>query len=60
MANGASALALAADYSLVMLGGVRAWRIQSAGHFAERHGLIALVALGESIVAIGFGVAERR
>ena len=25
------------------------------GHFAERHGLIVLVALGESIVAIGIG-----
>jgi low temperature requirement protein LtrA len=27
------------------------------GHFAERHGLILLIALGESIVAIGVGVA---
>jgi low temperature requirement protein LtrA len=26
-----------------------------AGHFAERHGLIMIVALGESIVAIGVG-----
>ena len=30
------------------------WRIV-AGHFAERHGLIMIVALGESIVAIGVG-----
>ena len=30
----------------------------SAGHFAERHGLIIIVALGESIVAIGVGVAQ--
>jgi low temperature requirement protein LtrA len=29
----------------------------SAGLFAERHGLIVIVALGESIVAIGLGVA---
>jgi low temperature requirement protein LtrA len=28
-----------------------------ARHFAERHGLIIIVALGESIVAIGVGVA---
>jgi low temperature requirement protein LtrA len=27
-----------------------------AGHFVERHGLIVLIALGESIVAIGIGV----
>ena len=28
------------------------------GHFAERHGLILLIALGESIVAIGIGVGD--
>jgi low temperature requirement protein LtrA len=28
------------------------------GHFAERHGLIVLIALGESIVAIGGGVGS--
>lgn len=33
------------------------WRINSAGHFAERYGLIVIVALGESIVSIGIGVA---
>ncbi len=27
------------------------------GHFAERHGLIVIIALGESIVAIGIGAA---
>ncbi|MEJ3747759.1 low temperature requirement protein A [Actinomycetes bacterium KLBMP 9797] len=52
------ALALAADYSLVMLGGVAGWRIHSAAHWAERHGLIIIVALGESIVSIGVGVAD--
>lgn len=30
------------------------WRLVP-GHFAERHGLIVIVALGESIVAIGMG-----
>ena len=29
-------------------------------HFAERHGLIVIIALGESIVAIGVGVGRRR
>jgi low temperature requirement protein LtrA len=30
------------------------WRLEP-GHFAERHGLIIIIALGESIVAIGLG-----
>jgi low temperature requirement protein LtrA len=30
------------------------WRLEP-GHFAERHGLIIIIALGESIVAIGVG-----
>lgn len=34
------------------------WRIFSAAHWAERHGLVVIVALGESIVAIGVGAAE--
>ena len=33
------------------------WRLNSASHFAERHGLIVIVALGESIVSIGVGMA---
>ncbi len=51
-------LALAADYVGTLLGGAAGWRLRSAGHFAERHGLILIVALGESIVAIGVGVTE--
>ncbi|NYF54222.1 low temperature requirement protein A [Micromonospora purpureochromogenes] len=31
------------------------WVVVSAGHWAERHALIVLVALGESIIALGFG-----
>lgn len=34
------------------------WRIYSTTHWAERHGLIVILALGESIVAIGVGVAQ--
>lgn len=33
------------------------WRLNSAKHFSERYGLIIIVALGESIVSIGIGVA---
>jgi low temperature requirement protein LtrA len=49
--------ALLADYGGTMLGGASGWRLRSSGHFAERHGLILIVALGESIVAIGVGIA---
>jgi low temperature requirement protein LtrA len=48
---------LVVDYVGVILGGAAGWRLRSASHFAERHGLIVIVALGESIVAIGVGVA---
>jgi low temperature requirement protein LtrA len=34
--------------------GTEGWKLV-AGHFAERHGLILIIALGESIVAIGVG-----
>jgi low temperature requirement protein LtrA len=51
-------LALVADYIGTALGGFSGWRLPSPGHFSERHGLIIIVALGESIVAIGVGVAK--
>jgi low temperature requirement protein LtrA len=38
--------------------GSKAWHIQ-AGHFAERHGLIFIIALGEAIVAVGL-IASRQ
>ena len=31
------------------------WRIHSASHWSERHGLVVMLALGESVVAIGEG-----
>jgi low temperature requirement protein LtrA len=34
------------------------WVVRSAAHFAERHGLVVILALGESVVAIGVGVAD--
>jgi low temperature requirement protein LtrA len=49
--------ALAGDYLGTLVAGSK-WRLRSAGHFAERHGLIIIVALGESIVATGVGVAH--
>lgn len=50
-------LALLADYGGTFLAGAAGWRLRAPGHFAERHGLIIIVALGESIVAIGVGMA---
>jgi low temperature requirement protein LtrA len=49
-------VALAVDYAGPLFGGGRGWRVFPA-HFAERHGLIVIIALGESIVAIGIGAA---
>jgi len=49
------ALALALDMAGPAFFGVEGWRLR-AHHFAERHGLILIIALGESIVAIGVGV----
>jgi len=46
--------ALAVDYGGLVARGVEGWRVV-AGHFAERHGLIIIIALGESIVAVGVG-----
>jgi low temperature requirement protein LtrA len=45
---------LAIDYLGVLVGRGQGWRL-SPGHFAERHGLIIIIALGESIVALGVG-----
>jgi low temperature requirement protein LtrA len=47
-------LALALDMGGPFLFGAEGWRL-APGHFAERHGLIVIIALGESIVAIGVG-----
>ena len=48
------ALALALDMAGPLFIDTSGWRFVP-GHFAERHGLIIIVALGESIVAIGVG-----
>ena len=53
------AVALLLDMGGPFLFGSEGWKL-APGHFAERHGLIIIIALGESIVAIGvaaeFGV----
>ncbi|HEV2787421.1 MAG TPA: low temperature requirement protein A, partial [Solirubrobacteraceae bacterium] len=47
--------AIVLDFGGPYFFGVEGWRIVP-GHFAERFGLIVIIALGESIVAIGAGV----
>jgi low temperature requirement protein LtrA len=49
-------LALALDFGGPYFFGVEGWQLVP-GHFAERHGLIIIIALGESIVEIGAGAA---
>jgi low temperature requirement protein LtrA len=46
--------ALAVGFVGPVFGGVGGWRLAPA-HFIERHGLIVIIAIGESLVAIGFG-----
>ncbi len=53
--GGLWALALALDVGEPYLFGSEGWKL-SPRHFVERHGLIIIIALGESIVAIGAGV----
>ena len=49
--------ALAIDYGGPLVRGVAGYRVHPA-HFAERFGLIVIIALGESIVAIGVGAGD--
>jgi low temperature requirement protein LtrA len=52
--GGVWALALGLDMAGPLFIDPSGWRLEP-GHFAERHGLIIIIALGESIVAIGLG-----
>jgi low temperature requirement protein LtrA len=47
-------VALTLDMTGPFLFGSEGWRLVP-GHFAERHGLIVIIALGESVVALGVG-----
>jgi low temperature requirement protein LtrA len=48
------ALAVLLDCGGPFVFGVEGWKLVP-GHFAERHGLIVLIAIGESVVALGAG-----
>ena len=47
-------LALILGFFGPLIGGLGGWRVAPA-HFAERHGLIIIIAIGESLGALGFG-----
>jgi low temperature requirement protein LtrA len=47
-------VALAVGFFGPLLSGMSGWRVQPA-HFVERHGLIVIIAIGESLIAIGLG-----
>jgi low temperature requirement protein LtrA len=49
-------VAVALDVGAPLVTGTEGWHL-SPGHFAERHGLVIIIALGESLVALGVGVA---
>jgi low temperature requirement protein LtrA len=53
------AAALIVDYGGILARGVAGWRIDP-GHFAERHSAVIIIALGESIVALGVGAGRTR
>ena len=53
------AIAIAIDYAGPVLAGMEGWTLHPA-HFAERHGLIIIIAFGESIVATGLGAGSAR
>ena len=50
------AVALALEYGVPAVRSLSGFRIHP-GHFAERHGLVVIIALGESIVAVGVGAS---
>jgi low temperature requirement protein LtrA len=53
------AVAVAVDYGTPLVTGVGGFSV-APGHFVERHSLVVLIALGESITAIGLGADRIR
>jgi len=50
------ALAIIIDFGTPLVVGTSGWKVDPH-HFAERHGLIIIIALGESVVALGVSAA---
>ncbi|WP_026208159.1 low temperature requirement protein A [Catelliglobosispora koreensis] len=52
------AAALAVTTGGIFLIRPEGWQLSAASHFSERHALMIIIALGESIVSIGVGVSQ--
>ncbi|MEO8329252.1 MAG: low temperature requirement protein A [Candidatus Nanopelagicales bacterium] len=52
------AIALAVALASPMIAGTSGWAVRPS-HFAERHGLIVIIALGESLIALGLAASEQ-
>ncbi len=52
-------LALVATLGAPLVSGTDGWHVRPK-HFAERHGLIIIIALGESIVALGLAASDEK
>jgi low temperature requirement protein LtrA len=50
-------VALSVEYLGPLVSGVSGWRVHPA-HFAERHALILIIALGEAFIAMGVGASH--
>lgn len=50
------AIAVVTDYAGIFVSGYSGWRLPAPGHFAERHQLVIIVAIGESMVSVGVGL----
>lgn len=50
------AAAVLIDYVTVFLGATTGWRVAAPGHFAERYGLVVIIAIGESVISVALAV----
>ena len=46
------------DYVGVYVEGSRGWRVAAPSHFAERHSLVVIIAIGESVVSVAVAVSH--
>lgn len=54
------ACAFAVDFGAGrVLSGYNGWRVGNPGHFSERHGLVLIIALGETLLSAGSGFDSR-
>lgn len=57
--GGLWALAILVDFVTPLFAGTKGWKVD-AGHFAERHSLIVIIALGESLIALGLSASSEK